>query len=231
MPEVVKVCYASLLKNADGQKRNLIPADNYALFADVPEYIIEKHKKGMISHTHFSDILRMCLLSKHGGLWIDATVYVSGKLPSFDGVPFWTGKWSNGRKSLLKRVSFLLNCMPNSPFASFVKDCFFKYCSENDRFATYLLLDVFMDLAYERVSVVRDLMDGVPEVQRGLYDLYHILNTEYDEEEYLSLCKDICFHKLTYREDYFKRTKSGKPTFYGHLVQEWKNPQAAADAL
>ena len=222
MPEVVKVCRASLLRNADGHKINLVTADNYTQFADVPEYIREKYEKGLISHTHFSDVLRMCLLSEHGGLWIDATVYVSGKLPSFDGVPFWTGKWSKGRKSLLKRVSFLLYCLPNSPFAGFVRDCFFKYLSENDKFATYLVLDVFIDLAYERVGAVRDLMDAVPEIQRGMHDLHRMVNLEYDKEEYASLCKEISFHKLTYKDDYVKYTKSGKPTFYGHLIQEWE---------
>jgi hypothetical protein len=220
MPEVVKICYASLLKNADGHKINLITADNYSGFVDVPEYIREKHKKGMISHTHFSDILRMCLLSEHGGLWIDATVYVSGKIPSFDGVPFWTGKWRISRKSLLKRNSFLLYTLPDSPFALFIKECFFKYWSENDLLITYMLVDVFMDLAYDRVDAVRDLMDGVPEIRRGLYDLYQMANTEYDEDEYASLCKEICFHKLTYKEDFLKYTKSGNPTFYGHIAQE-----------
>lgn len=34
--------------------------------------------KGIISNTHFSDILRASLLIKNGGLWLDATVLCTG---------------------------------------------------------------------------------------------------------------------------------------------------------
>ncbi|MCL2793625.1 MAG: capsular polysaccharide synthesis protein [Spirochaetaceae bacterium] len=223
MPEIIKMCYSSLLKNADGHKVNLITANNCSEFIDIPEYISEYHRKGVITHTHFSDILRMSLLSKYGGLWLDASIYISKKLPPFDGIQFWTGKWTNGCEYSKKTrwTGFLLYCLQNSPFAGFVKEGLYKYWNENNKLATYLIIDVFITLAYEKINVVKNLMDNVPATQRGVFDLYSMLNSEYDKEEYESLCKEICFHKLTYKEDFMEYTKEGKLTFYGHLMQEW----------
>ena len=51
-------------------------------YADIPDYIMEKYKEGMITKTHFSDYLRTCLLLKNGGYWCDATVYMTGQIPN-----------------------------------------------------------------------------------------------------------------------------------------------------
>lgn len=45
----------------------------------MPEYIINKQKEGYIDITHFSDILRMMLLTKHGGIWMDSTLLIPSK--------------------------------------------------------------------------------------------------------------------------------------------------------
>lgn len=41
-------------------------------------YILDKWKAGIISNTHFSDILCLELLTSRGGIWVDATVFVTG---------------------------------------------------------------------------------------------------------------------------------------------------------
>lgn len=40
-------------------------------------------EKGIITNTHFSDLLRIELLINHGGLWLDATTYLTGTLPNY----------------------------------------------------------------------------------------------------------------------------------------------------
>jgi hypothetical protein len=224
MPETVKMCYDALLKRANGHKVTLITEANYLKFIDVPEYIREKYEKGMISHTHFSEVVRVSLLAKYGGLWIDATIYVSEKLPSFNEFSFWTGRWTDGCDFIksVRRSSFLLYCLPDCPFACFIKECFYKYCGENDTFATYLLIDIFMDLAYDEIRAVRELIDSVPATKRGMLDLYAMLNSEYNKEEYNALCEEISFHKLTYKDDFKKYTKEGNLTFYGYLMREYE---------
>ena len=44
---------------------------------ELPGYIVEKWGKGQIPAALFSDLLRLQLLIKYGGMWIDSTVFCS----------------------------------------------------------------------------------------------------------------------------------------------------------
>jgi hypothetical protein len=229
MPALVKMCYATLLKNADGHKINLITFDNYREFTDIPDYIIEKHKKNIIHNIQLSDIIRVFLLSKHGGLWIDATYYVSGKLPTFDGLSFWTPKWNGGREqhpSGLYLESLLYCRYPNNVLTCFLRDIFVNYWKNENKLIDYLLLSASIECAYNNIKQVKDLIDAIPLAKRGFYDLYYSTHLEYDENEYKSLCGEIQFHKLTYKEIFKEYTKGEKLTFYGHLWQEYKRGES-----
>ena len=53
------------------------------------EEIVEKWKRGIIGPAHFSDLIRLELLVRYGGYWIDATVYCTdgGLLAYTDQLP------------------------------------------------------------------------------------------------------------------------------------------------
>lgn len=36
-----------------------------------------------MSRAHYSDIIRLALLYSYGGIWLDATIYMSGPLPQY----------------------------------------------------------------------------------------------------------------------------------------------------
>lgn len=56
----------------------------------IPAHLQQHLRAGAMSQAHFSDYLRTCLLLRHGGIWLDATVYLSGPLPpAFTAVPFF----------------------------------------------------------------------------------------------------------------------------------------------
>lgn len=226
MPPIVKMCYRSLLKNAGGRKINLITFDNYRTFADIPDYIIEKHAKNIIHNTQLSDIIRVFLLCEHGGLWIDATHYVSGNLPAFGELPFWTPRWNNGCKKGWTSLSYmesLLYCgYTNNILMRFLKDIFVNYWKNEDKLIDYLLLSASIECAYNNIERIRNLIDAVPLEKRGYYDLYYSMNLPYNENEYKALCDAIRFHKLTYKENFKERAKAGELTFYGYLRQEYE---------
>ena len=52
-------------------------------YVNIPDYIYKKFKEGKITPPHFSDYIRCCLLDKYGGLWLDASLYMLDKVPSF----------------------------------------------------------------------------------------------------------------------------------------------------
>ena len=79
MPDIVKACYNSIQRHACNHPVILITEENFRDYIDMPEYIINKQKEGYIDITHFSDILRMMLLTKHGGIWMDSTLLIPSK--------------------------------------------------------------------------------------------------------------------------------------------------------
>ena len=129
MPPIVRSCYQSLLENAGEHPVHLITEESIDQYIQIPTYILQKVKKGNISFTHFSDIIRMALLYEHGGLWLDATIYVSSPLkdkifdsplfsvaPNIDTELVSQAKWSG----------FLLGGYPQEPLFGFVRDFFFE---------------------------------------------------------------------------------------------------------
>ena len=79
-PKMVQYCFESLKSNLRDKRIILITEDNYKEYVQFPTYILEKYEKGCLSKTHLSDLLRLELLIKYGGTWIDATVWCSSPI-------------------------------------------------------------------------------------------------------------------------------------------------------
>ena len=63
-PEIVKACVSSIKENFKNHDVVLIDNSNFKTFVNIPDYILKKVENKTISLTHFSDILRVCLLEK-----------------------------------------------------------------------------------------------------------------------------------------------------------------------
>lgn len=82
-PQIVQDCYASVCYWMKDWKITVITADNMNEYVQFPDYIVRKWKEGVISNTHLSDLLRLELLIRYGGLWIDSTTYMTGTIPAY----------------------------------------------------------------------------------------------------------------------------------------------------
>ncbi len=76
-PPLVKACYNSL-KQLTGYSLVVIDNTNWREYVELPGYIVKKWEKGRIPAAMFSDLLRVELLIKYGGTWIDSTVLCTG---------------------------------------------------------------------------------------------------------------------------------------------------------
>lgn len=66
-PELVKACWESQRRNIPSEiELIIITEQNYKKYIELPEYILEKVKKGYISLTTLSDIIRASLLYRWG---------------------------------------------------------------------------------------------------------------------------------------------------------------------
>ena len=77
-PEIVKACYNSIKRNIPNREVKVIDAKNWKEYVELPDFIVKKWENGKIPAALFSDLLRLELLIKYGGTWIDSTVLCTG---------------------------------------------------------------------------------------------------------------------------------------------------------
>ena len=61
-PELVKKCYQSVIKNNPDKDVTVITSENMSEYVQFPDFILDKWKKGIITHTHMTDLLRLSLI-------------------------------------------------------------------------------------------------------------------------------------------------------------------------
>lgn len=80
-PKIVKVCLESIKKHLHGMGIILLDQNSVNKYVDIPAHIKEKHKQGVMGEAHFADVVRTFLLRDYGGLWLDATTFLTGEIP------------------------------------------------------------------------------------------------------------------------------------------------------
>ena len=81
MPPLVRICLASVDKFATNYQIVRLSDANLSMYIDLPDWLMEKKQHMPIAH--FSDLLRCILLSVYGGLWLDASIFLTGELPKY----------------------------------------------------------------------------------------------------------------------------------------------------
>lgn len=217
-PLIVKACYRSIVKNFSNKKVIVITSTNYTQYVNIPDFILNKYKDGYINKTTFSDILRLELLIKYGGLWIDATVFCTGnKLisqinnsnlfmyqilkPGFDG-------------HTIRFSSWLIYSKSNNEVLILTRYLMYEYFSSNKKLITYFLLHNFLEIA---VSFYQEEYKNIlPASSEAPHEMLFKLFCRFDKSEYDFICSQSDFHKLTYKfnnEETFKDR-----TFYHHII-------------
>lgn len=79
-PFIVQKCVESIKKYSGDKRVVIIDKNNISKYYNIPKFIKQKMDSGVISLTHFSDILRFNLLRKYGGFWIDSTIFFTDNL-------------------------------------------------------------------------------------------------------------------------------------------------------
>lgn len=221
-PEIVKKCIDSIKKSTN-HCVNIISFDNINDYIQLPEYILEKYKKGYISNTQFADILRMALLSEYGGLWIDATIYIPKKIPQkiFD-LEFFTCKRKCNVDTMyvskMRWTTFLKGCQKGCVIPKAINELFLTYWKTKDYLIDYFLLDNFMLLVYENIPYAKKLIDDLEYNNPEIEELQNRMNDVYNEKNFEDLINgETYFFKLSWRMN-FKEKIGDKQTYYGYFI-------------
>lgn len=220
MPPVVAQCYKILKRNLNGHPLNLVTSENFTEFVDLPEIILRKVREGKISITHLSDILRVSLLAKHGGLWIDSTYWCTCPL-NIDGNIFYTLKQEEVETGLVSRFRWMGACIGGSNdfyLFRFLRDCLYSYWDRYDCLIDYFLLDYLLEIAFRNYNNIANIVENGPYRCPDLHIMKKIFNHRYNKEYVDKLENENCMFKLSWKESYNSTTEDGSKTIYGYFM-------------
>lgn len=223
-PEIVRKCVESVRKNAAGRRVTVITEENYREYVQLPLWLEEKYRAGILSRTHFSDILRMSLLASYGGVWLDATVFCAGnsledcfrgpvwsiKRPDYGHISAGCGGFTTGAMGCRYEYRWI--------FAVF-RDFLLQYWKENDFLVDYLMLDYLIDLALRNNDQIRHAFCRIEPNNAQSDNLIKRMNEPYEEALWQEMKKDTFLFKLSWKQN-FAETQNGKDTFYAKLLKE-----------
>ena len=174
-PPIVKNCLSSVRRHKrPWQEVVLVTASNYHLYAEVPPHIVDKWKQGVISHTHFSDLLRVCLLSQHGGVWIDATCLLTAPIPDnlLQGDVFLYR--SQGEFAFTQIQSCFICCKPDSYLMWRWRKAMFDYWQSEDRLLHYFVLHLMLVALSRSDSRIACALDDAPQqTDEAMHTLFY----------------------------------------------------------
>ncbi len=201
-PEIVKKCF-SKVSLLEGKEIVLVTSDNYLEYTNFPEHILKKWDEGLITPTHFSDLLRVELLTRHGGVWLDSTVFLSAQhLPSYlDYSTFFCYQilkpGLNGHSIICS--SWAISASKNSLLLEVVRDYLYEYWEKEVKLIDYFLFHIVLS------AVLIEIEEKGIRIPKQCNSVSHLLQLEMHDDfsdiRWHEIKSTTSLHKLTYKFD------------------------------
>ena len=211
MPETVKSSMKTIKDFArrNGCELHLLTDENLHNFVNIPKDITEKYKKKELSAAHYSDIVRFSLLYQYGGIWMDATLFVSpyatvdmfkGDFFSLNHPPIHADKIERAIGDF-KWSSFFLAGKRGKSYFKHIRDLFIYFVRKYPVFIQYLMLDYFILSEYKLNDEFKALVGGLPVLSPAerVWFLRDHANEIYDKHEWEEVLRTTPIMKTTYK--------------------------------
>ena len=220
-PEIVKSCLESVDKFKGNFEHKILDKSSIENYTDLPDYVLDKFKKRQIDYIHFSDLLRLNLLKNHGGIWLDATGYMTDFIPKYiideDFFVFLTGELSSFP------YAFMQNCFIRSKKGSFLCEGWYLMCVEfwkkQTKTIDYFQHQLMFKTLVEKNSTAKKIFSQMPHLpEYETHQLTNILLQKFDAGQWERIKKMSFFQKTTYKiaggidysDTYFSKLSEGK---------------------
>ena len=224
-PELVKRCIDSVYNHSSNHQVNLITKKTINEYINVPQSIINSAESGNIRYANLADYIRTALIAKYGGIWIDATVYMTQTIKEeYFAIPFYTvngdrfdgyyiagGRWA----------TYVIGGWKGSKLFGFIEKAMNQHISKHNGCIDYFLIDYLIELAYREFDDIKEIIDNVPPNNPNRFALRDAMNLdlEYAQMHHI-ITEDTIFYKLSHKSNYGKYDKDGKETIYAKLFLE-----------
>jgi len=202
-PDIVKASIESVKRFKGDFDHKILDNSTVGHYSDMPGYIFDRLKSGRMIYAHFADLLRLNLLKNHGGIWMDATLYMTDFVPKYiidrDFFVFLTDKLTHFS------YSFMQNFFIRAKKSSFLCEAWYQMCIEYWR-------KEFTDMDYfQHQLMFKSLVFRHPVAQKLFAEMPHVSEDEvlqfvgdnlfmpFDANEWERIKKLSFFQKTTYK--------------------------------
>jgi len=192
---------------------------NIGQFVEIPNYIKNNVN---ISKTLFSDILRVELLKKYGGAWLDATCLPTTSVTNLYQKVFDVGEPESYQKSNFFAFtsgnylsSWFLISSRNHVIPTLLSEYLAWYFKENEQPHHYFMFHLAFRALYFQHAAFRRAWDRTYRISsKKAHILQKNLQKPFDETEYRKILSQSPIHKLTYKLDV---TELNEATFWSYI--------------
>lgn len=217
LPEIVQICFDSVDRNRGDYRVIRLTDTTVSEYIDLPNFVWRKRENSQFTRTLFSDLLRIALLSVYGGVWLDATILLTGGLPDTYGKydffmfqrseeeknkKYWEGVyayyfgWRTDFK--VKVLNSIIFAQKDSLVISTLKDLLLYFWETQDFIPDYFFFQILFDelitkrLSNKNCPVINDCIPHIIQTK---------INGKYEEVSFGEALKLTNIHKMAYFDD------------------------------
>lgn len=224
-PPIVKACYNSLVHSellvAEGYKVKVIDNKNWREYVELPGYIVEKWEKGRLPAAMFSDLLRVELLIKYGGTWVDSTVLCSGGScfmvngSRFLDAELFLFQYTKQGSVPVSISNWFISAWRNNEVLRVLREMLYSYWKDYDCVLDYYIFHLFFAMISKEYP---EQILAMPYAQsQNSIALMYNWGKPFNEEIWNNLTAKVCFHKLSHRVD--DSVKCDKDNYYNAIIR------------
>lgn len=206
-PYMVNSCIESQKKALPDYEHHVLTLENYNQWMGLPEYIEKKFQKGRIPRALFTDLLRLAVLKKYGGVWMDASILCTGfenekllnRWHKIEQSEFTIYRYfQRGKKEPVGFSNWFIAARPNDFVVSTALDMLLAYWKDYNCTVDYYIMHLFISMC---LKAVPSIAESIPrENSYHSIMLGSVLAKDYNYNWWNDVKTNVFLHKLNYRK-------------------------------
>lgn len=201
-PAIVRKCLARVRKLYP-ERLLVLNERTLSDYIRLPDYITRKWKEGKISAAAYSDIVRIELLSTHGGYWLDSTDFLTGEIPGFiSDADFFMYMASDKFLPHMFVQTCFLRAAKADPLLMMWRELVWEYWKNEDEPVHYFLVHNLLKLLVTNNEEAASLFAEMPKIEEDpTHVLWHVIGEEpFQQDKYDRMVRDAFFQKCSYKK-------------------------------
>lgn len=216
IPELIQMCLSTIKKQYPNAI--VITESNMFNYINIPDYIYKKYKNGTIKPCHFSDYLRVCLLDKYGGTWIDSTCYMLTKVPKYMTKENFFIMQDIYRKTI---SNFFIHSAKNNYLTKSMRIFLEEYWKKEDITIDYFFFHAFFLLLVSNDNTAKAVWENIP---NGLNHITWQIQMQQGKKVNMDMLKYLLKTSFMYKLNRKNKTCINNPdSWYWFLINKYRH--------